>query len=703
MQRNLEAGDEFAGYRIESFIARGGMAVVYRARDIHLDRQVALKVLAPELAEDDMFRHRFVRESRLAASIDHPHIIPIYQAGQVEDVLYLAMRYVPGPNLAGLLAQSGPLRLEQATLLFDQVAGALDAAHAHGLVHRDVKPENVLVAGTDPIHLYLADFGLTKRASSRTGLTMTGHFLGSVDYVAPEQISGQPTDARTDIYSLGCMLYEALTGHRPFERDVDAAIIYAHLSGPPPSVSARRPDLPPEVDRVVAAAMATDPDDRYPTCHDLVAALRETDASPPPPSGVPSAADTPSGSDGESSGRPTRKRMATPSSPRDGTDSVDPDRTRSRHGPPSPPSGPPRDTPPPAGPPGPPARTPRRRVGWFPVLLGGLLTFALAVLALYILRPGGTQPASSYVLEPAGTSAVPPYTPPVGTDMHNVTTPPAGGQNFVGDTPGLYAGTPNQQSCNGDELIRQLQADATKAATWSRLQGIAPADIPSFVSKLSGVNLRSDTYVYNHGYDNGRTTTTRSVLQAGTAVFVDSHGTPVVKCTCGNPVKPAEPPSEQKKSFIGQPWQSFSPNSITIVQQTHVTVEILIVVQIGDGVVFERPIKQWKKDKILDSVPPDLALPGVQGLPSPTAKEQTAPSETQPGAEVSPSETQPGAEASPSETQPGDTSTPGNEAPAPEGSVPTPGTESGPGNEPAPPPGSAPAPPTEVPAQPPTG
>lgn len=308
MQRSLVIGDEFAGYRIESFIARGGMAVVYCARDIRLGRRVALKLLAPELTELDNFRQRFIRESRLAASIDHPHIIPIYRAGQVDDLLYLSMRYVNGPDLSGLLAQEGPLPLTRAVSLFSQAAEALDAAHAHGLVHRDVKPANILVASGDQDlpHLYLTDFGLTKRTASLSGLTVVGHFVGTVDYVAPEQISGEPPDARTDVYSFGCVLYEAFTGRRPFERDVEAAIIYAHLNDPPPSVVAVRPDLPREADEVIATAMAKQPADRYATCSALMTALRALNGlSPPPP--APRIQDSSPRWPGSPVSRPTRE------------------------------------------------------------------------------------------------------------------------------------------------------------------------------------------------------------------------------------------------------------------------------------------------------------------------------------------------------------------------------------------------------------
>lgn len=209
-------GSEIAGYRVERMIGRGGMSVVYLAEQLRLGRKAALKILAPELSQDQGFRERFVRESRLAASIDHPNIIPIYDAGEAQGVLFIAMRYVDGIDLRQYLHEFGPLSPGKAVSVTAQVASALDAAHARGLVHRDVKPGNVLMAsGTDAEtsdHIYLADFGLTKHALSVSGMTATGQFVGTIDYVSPEQIRGDPVDGRTDVYSLGCLLFECLTG-----------------------------------------------------------------------------------------------------------------------------------------------------------------------------------------------------------------------------------------------------------------------------------------------------------------------------------------------------------------------------------------------------------------------------------------------------------------------------------------------------------
>ena len=225
-------GTEVAGYRIESLLGFGGMSVVYLAEDLRLKRKVALKLLAASLAEDESFRDRFLRESELAASIDHPNIVPIYEAGTTDDLLFIAMRYVEGSDLKERL-QRGRLDPGEAIGILAQVASALDAAHARGLVHRDVKPSNVLLdTGARPDgsdHVYLADFGLTKRVSEETGIGEDGHLMGTIDYVAPEQIAGEEIDGRADVYSLGCVLYECLVGQPPFRRDSDTAVVFAHL------------------------------------------------------------------------------------------------------------------------------------------------------------------------------------------------------------------------------------------------------------------------------------------------------------------------------------------------------------------------------------------------------------------------------------------------------------------------------------------
>ena len=260
--RELAPGDVFVNHRIEGLAGRGGMGVVYRAIDLDLDRTVALKVIAPALADDPDFRARFVAESKAAASIEHPHVIPVYYAGEREGVLFIVMRYVDGPDLRALVRAEGRLDEGRAARVVAQVGGALDAAHAHGLVHRDVKPANVLLGGED--HAYLTDFGLTKRAASTAGLSRTGGWVGTLGFVAPEQIRDERVDARTDVYALGCVLVHALTGAAPFVRDCDEAMLWAHLHAPPPV------DRVPEAFAgIVERALAKDPEDRFPSAGDL--------------------------------------------------------------------------------------------------------------------------------------------------------------------------------------------------------------------------------------------------------------------------------------------------------------------------------------------------------------------------------------------------------------------------------------------------
>ncbi|MDQ0000536.1 serine/threonine-protein kinase [Pseudarthrobacter sulfonivorans] len=284
LQTDLAMGAEFAGYKVQSLIARGGMGVVYRALDVQLGRPVALKLLAPELSAHEKFRQRFVRESKLAASVDHPNILPIYAAGEWSGLLYIAMRFVHGTDLKAELEQRGVLPLPEALRILSDSAAALDAAHKAGLVHRDVKPGNILLSdGTseDRRHVYLTDFGLTKRTTSATGVTTVGHFLGTLDYVAPEQIRGQDVDGRADVYALACVAYTLLAGHPPFDHDDDSAQLWAHMVEEPPFLRSEQPDMPVTVEQAIRAGMAKQPDDRPPTCGALIDMMSEPAASAP--------------------------------------------------------------------------------------------------------------------------------------------------------------------------------------------------------------------------------------------------------------------------------------------------------------------------------------------------------------------------------------------------------------------------------------
>ena len=275
-----EIGTEVARFRIDSEIGRGGMGVVYLAEQDSPRRKVALKILTPQLANDPSFRERFRRESEAAASIEHPSVVPIYGAGESDGQLYLAMRYVEGTDLGTLIAREGPLAPERAARICTQIAEALAAAHRRGVVHRDVKPGNVLLDADD--HAYLSDFGLVRQTHIGTGITKTGQLTGTIDYVAPEQIRGDQVDGRADVYSLGCVLFECLVGEPPFRRDTEVATLYAHLESPTPRPSERRPGIPLALDEVVTEATAKSADERFASAHDLASALSVGMGGPPP-------------------------------------------------------------------------------------------------------------------------------------------------------------------------------------------------------------------------------------------------------------------------------------------------------------------------------------------------------------------------------------------------------------------------------------
>jgi CHASE2 domain-containing sensor protein len=289
--RGLEPTDIVTGYRFESAIGRGGMGVVYRATQLALDRPVAIKLITPERASDPVYRERFKRESRLAAAIEHVNVIPVYEAGEDDGVLFIAMRLVEGTDLAALLARSGALDSGRVAAILAQLAAAIDAAHAHGLVHRDIKPANILLTFDQPEHVYLTDFGVAKRVGAATSATVTGQWLGTIDYLAPEQIRGESVDGAADIYAATCVLCHCLTGQVPFPRDNEAAQLWAHVNASPPVPSQLAGSLPAAIDDVIARGMAKDPPDRYGSATELARACSEAfnfpvaePAPTPPPS-----------------------------------------------------------------------------------------------------------------------------------------------------------------------------------------------------------------------------------------------------------------------------------------------------------------------------------------------------------------------------------------------------------------------------------
>ncbi len=257
----LSPGSTFAGYEVESVVGAGGIGILYRAHQVRLDRLVALKLVEPEVARDPVIRERLRREARTVAALDHPNVVPLYEAGEEDGTVYIVTRWVEGTELGTLIQGGGPLEPGRAARTAAQIAAALEVAHEKGLVHRDVKPSNVILTPED--HVYLTDFGLAKRAGTAAGLTAVDQMLGTVDYVAPEQIEGSEPDARGDVYALGCVLFESLTGEPPFASQKGGmAKMWAHVNAAPPSVRERRPDVPPALEDVIRRATAKAPDAR---------------------------------------------------------------------------------------------------------------------------------------------------------------------------------------------------------------------------------------------------------------------------------------------------------------------------------------------------------------------------------------------------------------------------------------------------------
>jgi serine/threonine protein kinase len=307
-------GTDVAGYAVESVLGSGAMGVVYVARQSSPERRVALKLITPAFANDDVFRRRFLREATAAAAIEHPHILPVYAAGESNGTLFMAMRLIDGRDLREILRLSSELPSGRVERIIGQVGGALDAAHARGLIHRDVKPGNVLVTeqpdAEDGDFCYLMDFGVsTWTASSAATITATGQMVGTANYMAPEQIEGAGVDARTDLYSLGCVLYECVTGRAPFSGRNAPAILYGHLHEQAPPPSSIRPDLPPGVDEVIERALRKAPDERYSSCRELSqnlrAALTGSSATMPMVRPAASGSGSPEASSGRRRGRAT--------------------------------------------------------------------------------------------------------------------------------------------------------------------------------------------------------------------------------------------------------------------------------------------------------------------------------------------------------------------------------------------------------------
>jgi hypothetical protein len=540
--------DMFGPYQLRGLIGRGGMGEVHRAYDTRRQRTVALKQLRVEFIADDRFRERFLKECRRAARLTQAHVIPIHDFGEIDGRLYLDMRLIEGHNLAEAVAAAGPFPPERAVEIVGQIAGALDAAHAAGIVHRDVKPANVLVETHGPsMHCYLTDFGVAGAIGDTGGVsgTATGGVLGTYDYIAPERLLGRPSDRRVDVYALACLLYEVVTGTPPFRRDEIPAMIHAHLNVEPPRASQVVAGVPPMLDAVIARGMAKNPQARYPTAGELAEAARSTvlgDRAASPAAARPVA------------------HSSTSSARTDGADlNTVPLRAR---------------------------RRPSRRTAG--LLVAAVLALAIAgtstAVTWYFLRPVvhleaatsvGAEPP--FIPEELNAPAAPPSTQEV---------VPAAVSVVAGDTPGLYGGT-RANECNIAGMERYLVAYPDRGQAWARAEGVDPGEIHRVLTSLTPVTLRTDTAVTNHGFANGSPTQFQSVLQAGTAVLIDALGVPRVRCYCGNPLlRPKQPPSVR---YEGPTWTTFSTESVTVVNKAAAPVAEFVVVERDTRKVVSRP------------------------------------------------------------------------------------------------------------------
>ena len=566
--------ESFGPYRLEELIGRGGMGEVHRAVDTVRQRVVAIKRLQPHLAADRLFRARFRKEAALAAQLRDPHVIPIHDFGEVDGRLFIDMRLVDGRNLGVLLAAEGPLPPQRAVEIVAQVASGLDAAHSAGLVHRDIKPSNVLVSTTvdGQDFAYIADFGVARAIASNSGtaLTATGAAVGTLDYMAPERFAGQG-DGRMDVYSLGCLLYELLTGRKPYPGEELLATVNAHLNFPPPRPTQVRPDLPPALDAVVITAMANDPAQRYPTAGALAVAARRALAAGVAPL-EPGRAGQPS------FGAHT---------PVDPTAVVTPPPAR-----PSPPYAP-------LVPSAATHRAPRRKRRIRGLVVAGALAVLLAagaVVGYLIYATGGREvtllAASSNGPDPFG----PDFTTAGGTSPM-AGAPPGSGSRVRGNTEGLYAAESGAAVCDRAALSGFLARDPQRAAAfagalvtdpalrWSGEPGLTTVGVARYLEELTPVRLRADTVVTAHRFSDGAAEPFAATLQAGSAVLVDVLGVPRVRCAGVDPL--TEPAAVASPEYTGTPWAGFAPGAVTAVVVADPVVEFALADPKGE--LFRRP------------------------------------------------------------------------------------------------------------------
>ena len=592
-------GTPFGRYVLMNLLGQGGMGEVWRAHDTDTDRIVAIKLLPAHFSQNQEFQRRFRREAHAAAGLNSPYVIPIHNYGEIDGRLYVDMRLIEGRDLQTVLAD-GPLEPARAVRIVEQIAQALQAAHEVGLLHRDVKPSNILLDTND--FAYLIDFGIA-RAADETRLTKSDNTIGTFQYIAPERLgTRRQEDARADTYSLACVLYECLTGRPPFDEDTMAQLVVAHLNTPPPKPSTARSDVPTQIDQVIATGMAKDPDQRYATTVGFADAAREAITVPLHPSSRP---DPPAA--------PTIHRQDT-------------QLAATGAAPLLPPAGAPQraaDLPAPTG----------SRRKWLIALLVVVLVAALGVGGVLLRnvlssKPTGTELMLTAATDPGVNSFMPPAAspPPINTQPPPTLQPHGDGtvvtQPLPGDRDGLYGGTLNNAECDRDKMITFLGSHPDQAGAlvealntdptlyWTGGRRLTAADIPTYLRELTPVVLRLDTRVTNHGFDGTHPTAMQSVFQAGTAVFVDAHGMPRARCYCGNPLTaPAALTGEYTP--IGTPWPAYNPAALAAVQPATGVLTVFVLIDVVTGQPFNRPAGTTGTDDTPRSqpVPPPQSSP----------------------------------------------------------------------------------------------
>jgi tRNA A-37 threonylcarbamoyl transferase component Bud32 len=583
------------------------MGEVYLAYDRVHQRTVALKLLLESLSAEPEYRARFEREARIAAGLREHHIIPIHTFGEIDNRLYIDMRLVEGEDLAGLLGRERALAPRRAVGILRQIASALDAAHRAGLVHRDVKPANVLLAGepsgaADAV--YLADFGIV-RETAQTGLTATGVAVGTPAYMAPERFSGRTVDHRVDVYALGCILYEMLTGNPPYAGSDYPALLFQHLNAQPARPSAVRPDLPRALDLVVATSMAKDPEARYQSAGELAAdaeaALATMEARRRPDLSFPS--------DEHPTARPTTVEIARPAAL------------------PQPVQAPPQATPPPS----PPERSRRRRWPWFAGAGVAAAAATAVVVFLGVLRAPSTQ--ADLTLEGAGVAGAGAFAP----DFRAGPTPSSGGSSLPagivdtgavsGATEGIYRAVKGGSPCDRDGLSAFFMQNPSIADLWVRavagdpvlatteaFRSVTATTLPGYIAALTPVLLRADTQVTAFARTADAVAARQSVLQAGTAVLVDERGLPRLRCHGATPLtSPAR--NTPTANRAGDPWPGFELRATVVMTPAANPLHQFGLADPTGATIFRRPAgSAGAKD--IDQVPQTALLEGayvVQG------------------------------------------------------------------------------------------